>query len=512
MPNNAIAGAGKAPSLRRSPGAARSGLALAVRSGALAAALHAAAAGAASTRPHAASAAPPVREAPPSQCVEDDGSDPRSAPVSRSVSALGPSPVASGSGGTPTAAHAANAAAANAAAPRLNLLMMVQAAIRRSNAVGAAKLLSDAAQADIGEARASGLPQVTLTGQLGGIDTGAVHSTPSRGWQFQGNVSAGAPLYDGGRVHDLTDWRTHLAEAARLGEISAQEQVALQTVSLALERSRYTVESQVYEQYAHKMGCLVGALRIIVGIDKGRTSELVQAVKTQEQAELMRDQSLSQKHLAEVRLRRFVGDELPPTEGITSVLLDIPALPDLLSVASRVAEIRQLGAQADALDSYARAVLDGQKPQLGWLLSETRSLGAGNSRATSGGLTFSIPLFNAAASYSSDAARRRAEAARMQREDALEARKSRMAEVHEQAEHSMDRARHVVEILHNSDQVRNFTLQQWQQLGRRSLFDVMSAEGDHYNTRVQYVDALYDTQQSNALLWSLGLGLSVTLQ
>jgi hypothetical protein len=40
----------------------------------------------------------------------------------------------------------------------------------------------------------------------------------------------------------------------------------------------------------------------------------------------------------------------------------------------------------------------------------------------------------------------------------------------------------------------------------------MAAEGDHYNMRVQYVDALYDTQQSNALLWSLGLGLSTHLE
>ena len=96
--------------------------------------------------------------------------------------------------------------------------------------------------------------------------------------------------------------------------------------------------------------------------------------------------------------------------------------------------------------------------------------------------------------------------------DALEARKERMTEVHEQAEHAMERARRVVEILHNTELVRNYTLQQWQQLGKRSLFDVMASEGDHYSMRVQYVDALYDTQQSNALLWSLGLGLAVHLQ
>ena len=42
----------------------------------------------------------------------------------------------------------------------------------------------------------------------------------------------------------------------------------------------------------------------------------------------------------------------------------------------------------------------------------------------------------------------------------------------------LDRARRIVEILRNSDRVRTATLlQQWQQLGRRSLFDVMASEG-----------------------------------
>jgi outer membrane protein, adhesin transport system len=55
--------------------------------------------------------------------------------------------------------------------------------------------------------------------------------------------------------------------------------------------------------------------------------------------------------------------------------------------------------------------------------------------------------------------------------------------------------------------VRNFTLQQWQQLGKRSLFDVISAESEHFNTRVNYVNALHDAQQLNANLLSLGRGV-----
>ncbi|MBW8759488.1 MAG: TolC family protein [Burkholderiales bacterium] len=464
---------------------------------ALGAALLSPAAPAATAR-RATPAAPSAAPAPSSnsRCISDESADPQAAPAFRTV------PSAAGGASTPGAGSA----------PRMNLLAMVRGAIHRSNAVGAAKLLSEAAAIDIDEAHAAYWPQVGISGQVGGIDAGAPNSPSVHGKQFQGGVNVSAPLYDGGHTRDMTDYRTHLAEVARYGEVSAQEQVALQTVSLALDRSRYTVEAQVYDQYARKMSCLVEALEMIVSADRGRTSELVQARKTQQQAELQRDQVLSQKRLTEIRLRRFVGDDLPPTEGIASVMLDTPALPDLLTMASRAAEIQSLDSQAAALDSYVRAVLDGQKPQLGLLVAATKSAGAGDSRSVSGGITFNWQLFNAASKYTTQAARKRAAAARMNREDALEARKYRMAEVHEQAEHAMDRARSVIEILHNSELVRNFTLQQWQQLGRRSLFDVMAAEGDHYNMRVQYVDALYDTQQSNALLWSLGLGLANHLE
>ena len=449
-------------------------------------------------RAQASSAMPVVPAAPRGRCIDDDGSDPRALPPSRSVP-----------GNTSAAAAPVSA---DARAPRMNLLKMVQDAIRRSNSVGAAHLLAEAAQADIEEQRAAYLPSLNMNGQIGGIDSGAPKTETTRGAQYQGNISATGPIWDGGRIEHLSTWRMHLAEAARLGEIGVQEQVALQTVSLALDRSRYAVESQVYEQYAHKMACLVDALQDIVTADRGRTSELVQAQKTLQQAQLMREQTLSQKRVTETRLRRFVGDDLPPTEGITAVMLDIPDLNDLVTIASRGPEIAALAEQADALDNYVKAVLDGRKPQIGWLLQATRVAGVGPGHTLSGAVTVSVPLYNPALGHTADAARKRALAAHMQRDDALEERKYRMGEVHEQAEHSLDRARRVVEILHNSEMVRNFTLQQWQQLGKRSLFDVMGAEADHYTMRVQYVDALYDTQQSNALLWSLGLGLAVHLQ
>jgi len=85
-------------------------------------------------------------------------------------------------------------------------------------------------------------------------------------------------------------------------------------------------------------------------------------------------------------------------------------------------------------------------------------------------------------------------------------------EAHEQVTSAFDRLRRVGLVLRGSDRLRNFTLQQWQQLGRRSLFDAIAAESDHDNLRVQYINALHDGQQTNATLLTLGTGLAAWLQ
>ncbi len=406
----------------------------------------------------------------------------------------------------------AHGAQSEADAARRELQGMVGEALRRSHAIGAAKLLAEAAAIDVNEARSGRLPQVSINGGFNALESRVNGIEESRGKQGRVGLNVTAPLYDGGRTNDLTDWRKSLAEAARLGEVSTQEQVALQTVSLAIERSRYRLQVQVYQQYSRKMSCLVEALETIVRADKGRTSELVQAQKNLQQAEISQSQTLSMVRQIEIRLRRFVGDGLPPTHGLSAVLLAVPALPEVLAQADNATEIAQLAAQADAADAYSRSIRALQKPQVNLVISGNRTSGAGDSAVYSAGVNVNMPLYNASTGYAIESSRKRAEATRLQRADALESRRFRIAEVHEQSLSSFDRARRVVDVLRDSDRVRNFTLQQWQQLGRRSLFDVMASEGDHYGLRVAYVNALYDGEQSNALLWSLGSGVLAQLK
>lgn len=396
--------------------------------------------------------------------------------------------------------------------PRQSLQGMVREAIQRSNAIGAAKLLAEAAASDIEEAKAGAKPQVSLSGSLSYAHTSGDGLETFNGAKRSIGMNVGAPIFDGGRVRELTHWRTQLAESARLGQLSAQEQIALQTVSLALERSRYRMQAQVYGQYARKMSCLVEALEQVVLADRGRASELVQARKTQKQAEIQQAQAQSTVRQIESRLARFIGDVIPSSEGLSALLLDVPRLNDLWAEAERATEIAQLDAQANAAQNYAQSLTAGNKPQLNWVLSANRAGGGGSNSSMMAGVNVTVPIVNPGVEHTVRSAEKRAQAVRLQRADALEARRFRMTEVHEQATASFARARQYAEVARDSDRLRGFTRQQWQQLGRRSLFDVMSTESEHYALRVAYLNSLHDGQQANALLRSLGLGLNAWLQ
>jgi len=408
---------------------------------------------------------------------------------------------------------AGNEAPPAPANPRAALAALVNDALQRSHAVGAAKLLAEAALSDIDETRAANGVQASFNTGIGPGGTHQLGVTETSSAQARASLNIGQTFWDGGRTDKLADWRTQVAESTRYGYLSQQEQLALTTVALALERSRLRQTAVVWRAHVRKMGCLVEALDTITKTDRGRASEMVQARKTLQQAELTLTQTQSAVRQVEVRLRRLVGDGLPSSEGLATLFSGVPDLPQLVADAERSYDIAQLDAQIKAANRYAEAVEAGGKPQLSWNVSGNANATAGGTlgRTKAGsyavGLSLNVPLLSPGLAPATDAARKRAQAAALQRAEALESRRFRVAEVHEQALSALDRAKRVAEVLKDSEQVRNFTLQQWQQLGKRSLFDVISAESDHFNTRVNYVNALYDTQQLNANLLSLGRGV-----
>lgn len=428
------------------------------------------------------------------------------------TSAAGQSRCSEEDGGPSRAGRDASMLETSGTDPRQQLQELVQMSLQRSRAIGAVRLLTQAAQADMEEAKAARLPQVVLSGSAGYAGSMISGVSQPRGMEGRATLNISAPIYDSGRIAKLTEWRGQLAEAAQFGQSNAEEQLALQTVSLALDRSRYVLQAQVFGQYVRKMACLVDALEIITKADRGRASELVQAQKSWQQADLSYEQTMSALRQTEVRMRRFVGDQLPPSAGMSSVLVRLPDLNELQSDILQAPDVAQATAQAKAQRSYAESVQAGQRPSVSLLVNGSAAGGSGRSADWIGGVAVNIPLVQPGADAALTAAKRRYQAANLQRDETVEAKRYRLMEMHEAASSSLDRARRIVEILRNSDRVRASTLQQWQQLGRRSLFDVMGAESDYYSMRIAHVNALFDTQQVVALMWSMGRGVGAPLR
>ena len=401
---------------------------------------------------------------------------------------------------------------------RTGLRTLVRRAIDQSPQANATRLLADAALDDTDEARAAKAPQAALSTSFGPSVARSAGHTDSSALQAGVSVSMSQLLWDGGRTDRLIGWRQRLADAARYGDLNNRELLALSTVSLALERSRFQQQVLVYGQYVRKMHCLAQSLEQIVAADRGRLSELVQVRKSLQQAELSRVSTESQLRQVEVKLKRLVGEPLPAAEDWSSLLRAVPDMASLQHEAQRSAEIAQLDASAEAAQQLARSVEASQQPRISWTGGANANsafggtVGTNHHKGLSLGLAISIPLLDAGNVAATAAAKKRAQAAALQRDEALQARRARIAEVYEQTTASFDRAQRVDAVLRDSERLRDATLQQWQQLGRRSLFDVMAAEGDHYGLRISLVNALIDGQQSNAVLLSLGRGVTEFLQ
>lgn len=397
--------------------------------------------------------------------------------------------------------------------PRGQLVALVDTALRRSEQIGAATLLAQAARDDWVQASEANKPSVsaTVTGAAAGQQVSGL-----RQQQLQSQLTLGfnMPLWDAGRTAANSAWRAQLAEASRQGLFNAEQQISVQVVNYSLDRGRLLLQAQIYRQYMRRMACLVEALEGVVKVDKGRASELIQAQKSQMTAELSMEQTVSALRSTEFRLKRLVGDDLPPSASYAAVLNQLPDMEGLRRAAAQSADVLSLQANSRAQRRYAESVAAQGKPQV-------NLGGAGIATATNkgsrvgewnAGVSLTVPILQPGQQAAEHAASKRAEAAEAQVRDTLNAKVYQMSDLYSSAEAALDRSRRIVEILRNSERLRAATLVQWQQMGRRSLFDVMGAESDYYSLRVAQLSTLFEAQQSLAMLWSMGPGVMSALR
>jgi adhesin transport system outer membrane protein len=389
------------------------------------------------------------------------------------------------------------------------LRTIARQAMARSASLGASKLLTEAAAYDLDQVEAGKWPQLAVSGGLGPQRSTVNGETSSKGVLTSLGLSASMTLYDAGRLREQSAWRKELLRAENLGLQQAGESVVSEVVSATLDRNRYQMQAQVYQQYVRKMQCLLEALEVIVAADKGRASEMVQARKTLAQAELSRDIAAAAGRQVDHKLRKLLGDSALPSAKFTTALAATPDLGEVRRRLDQSADLQQVQAQIQASESYARSVDSGRLPQVGLSAGSSMShVSKVSTRSWQALVSVSYTLFDGGlVKAASDSAWTRAQASRQQYEELVNSRMERVNALHDSSTTAFKHAKRYAEILRDSEQVRAYTFLQWSQLGRRSLFDLMSAESEHFSLRVSYVNALFDGYQANAQLRSLGGGI-----
>jgi outer membrane protein, adhesin transport system len=389
------------------------------------------------------------------------------------------------------------------------LAHLAREAVAGSAEARSAEHASLAAGHDLRQTEAARAPTVSLGGALGAGQSRIGDITQSVGGTGQASLSVSAPLYDGGRIDQLATYRQRLLDASATGIASSRERAVKDALITVIDRNRYRLQLRVYQQYVAKMGCLAQSLEKIVVQDRGRASELVQARKGLRQAELSREETIASLRQADARLRLIVAGNVAPWGAVGVPLLEVPELAQVMADVANSPEVRQLRLQADAQENLARATQAEGSPQMRWQVGANTGRAAQvTTSAWNAGLMVNYTLDDGGAiAAGARAATERAAAARRSQEALVTERAKLAGTYHDAARTSFQRAQHYANVLADSEQVRNATYEQWAKLGKRSLFDLMSAEAEHYQLRVSYVSALHDGFQASLQLRAAGAGL-----
>ena len=411
----------------------------------------------------------------------------------------------------PPASSPEATAAASLALGREQLAAISRTAVLASPDIKAAESGVTAAQHDTEQVRAGKRPRLEASVTAGG---GRYSSNASPSYDPRGVGSAAlslsAPLFDGGRIDALTRQREELFDASTSNLESVRERVTLDTLIAVLERNRYRTQLNVLERHVTKLSCLSNLIDKIVEADKGRASEQIQARNSLRQAELVRQQTAAAMRHAELRLQTILAGQVMAWPAVGAPLGDVPALETVVRRIGENPDLRQLQRQAEAQNFAALATAADRSPQVRWEagVNSKRQADRVDSNSWNAGITLSYALFDGGVREAAvSAAQARAQLARRNLEQAVMDRNKQAGVLHDSALSAYRRALEYGELLRDSDSLRRATYVQWASLGRRSLFDLMSAENSHNGLHLDYVNAMFEGYVATAQLHHVGGGL-----
>jgi adhesin transport system outer membrane protein len=353
---------------------------------------------------------------------------------------------------------------------------------------------SEAAEANIDEAKGQRWPQVDVSAASPNKQFGSGNRTPQNNLPTLG-VSIATNLYDFGQTSRTIESKEEQFTAASQDTIAQKEDIAWQVSSALIEQRKQQVIIEISKQYVQRMQELTTMLSGIVQADAGRRSELTQARGRLLQAQSLLENAESRERDSEITLKRLLGGKsvsLPPS---STWAFNFGSLDDQLRNLDHHPGILKASAESRAAMKEAEAVKASGKPKLNWVVSKnTAEDDFGRQQSWQTGLNVSWGIFRGGSNNASErSAVLRAEASKQLVQEQMREYEQRIRAADQDAHSMQSRAILYGNLTVESDRIRKDFFDQWYHLGKRTLLDVLSAETDYYNNRVSEVSNRMDS-------------------
>lgn len=313
-----------------------------------------------------------------------------------------------------------------------------------------------------------------------------------------GSVSITTPIYDWGKIGHQIDSAEAGVTAAINAQSYAKEQLAYSTVSELMNLGRYQESRQVALAYVERMKQLADMLSQITAVDRGRASEYTQAEAKLLSARASLDDIEHQVSASRIRLVRLLGVEPNLPEHISWRDAVMPASMAIASLAKNP-NLLKLQAQVKAAEYEADGIKSASLPQLNWVVSKNTAKDInGDETGWYTGLNVQWNAFSGGSQTAAQmAARAKANGAQQQYEVAYRDLEYQINNLVQTRDSSFMRAEDFDRLSVETDRVRQMFYDQWYNLGKRTLLDVLTAENDHFNNQLSAINNRYDGYISN---------------
>jgi adhesin transport system outer membrane protein len=401
---------------------------------------------------------------------------------------------------TPVNATPASFKSQRNSASRAFLRQMVSLALTHSPEIRSSEADVLAAGYQVDQTKGQRWPQVQLGIATPLSNQGSSNTTRNNTKisDTSGSISVTTPIYDWGKISNQIDSAEEGVNAAVSSQNYTKEQLAYSTISELMNLSRYQENRAVALAYVGRMKQLADMLEQITAADKGRASEFTQAKAKLLSARASLDDIEHQVSSSRIKLVRLLGIEPNIPANISwqdSVMPSSMALAAL----NKNPNLLKLQAQVKAAEYDAESIQAANLPQLNWVVSKNTAKDInGDETGWYTGLNVQWNAFSGGSQKAAQmAARAKANGAQQQYEVAYRDLEYQINSMIQTRDSSFMRADDFDRLSVETDRVRKMFYDQWYNLGKRTLLDVLTAENDHFNNQLSAINNRYDGYISN---------------